>query len=178
MLQSPFASRVLVRNYECLITTLHKYPWHSVENVLLSERHAIFDTTLKCLGSLINFIQQPRKRSQNEQHPPTEGTLHELVVAALTCPGFSEGQKATIVRCVKQAGYGDLTTGRGMNLRFGGMDRFAAEWPFHALVKQPGVKDDMIMVRFSRKYILATRTNIVCSIWHTSSAKLRRMTSR
>lgn len=149
ILQSPFASRVLVRNYECLITTLHKYPWFSVDNVLLSERHALFDTTLKCIGSLIKFIQQPRKNTQHEQHPPTELTLEELVVAALTCPGFSEGQKATIALCVKQAGYARMTTARGVNFRFGGVDRFAAEWPFHALVKQPGAADDMIMVRLS-----------------------------
>lgn len=148
-LQSPFAQRVPIRAYEHLITLLHKYPWHAHEHVLLSERAAFHDMTVRYIKMLMERLREDEVRTgppPKGLQVPTTATLKELAVAALTCPGFSEAQKAAIVLQLSDGNFKYLIEGRGFNLRFGGDNRFATEWPFHALVMQPGVGNDVVEV--------------------------------
>ena len=90
-----------------------------------------------------------RKNNYQRHADPTKPTnvnLQELVVAALTCPGFSEGMKTSIVFALSDGGYGQLSTARGLNLRFGGNHKYAAGWPFHVLVMKPGASNEIVEV--------------------------------
>ena len=164
--QSPFAARMPARNYEALITILHKFPWYAVEHVLLVERDLIFDTTLKCMRSLMELLRQNMRPGPTDRTMPTGTTLHELTVAALTCPGFSEGQKAAIRINVIDGGLKELVSSRGMNFRFGGVDSFSTKWPFQALVKKPGVDDNLVKVSdtldFGSSLLLANTVVVRC----------------
>lgn len=139
-----------------MITLLHKYPWFAVDHVLLQERQAIFDTALKCIRSLITLLHENRNGpgwtrgdgsaavATANRMMPTSATLHELTVAVLTCPGFSENQKAAVINNLVQGGFAQFTVARGMNFTLGGTGKFASDWPFHALVKQPGAPDELV----------------------------------
>lgn len=94
----------------------------------------------------MGFLRETSKNRALDRTLPTAATLQEIAVAALTCPGFSEGHKGTIVLNLGEAGFQHMTTARGMNFRFGGNHKFATEWPFHALIKQPGVHEWMVEV--------------------------------
>ena len=137
----------MVRVYENLITLLQKYPWYDVEHVFLHERDAIFDTTIKSVKALVYTLKRPDYDREKCKKPPTDMTLHELVVTALTCPGFSEQQKFAIADFCAKNGHEDKLDTHGMNLVFGGTERFAPGWPFVALVKKPGVNPEFLIVR-------------------------------
>ena len=141
----------MVRNYEYLITTIHKYPWHAPQYVLLRERQAIFDAVLAAIRALVRLLHSD-KTPGYERNLPTNSTLHELVVAALTCPGFSEGQKAAIAHQVDLGGFPQFLSSRGFNFHLGATDKlgktdkYSLDWPFRGLIRKPGVDDKMIDV--------------------------------
>ncbi|RMY58041.1 hypothetical protein D0865_02824, partial [Hortaea werneckii] len=141
--RSPYAARALVRVYESWISTLHKYPWHAHDHVLLAERQVMFDATTELLRHLLDTLNRYRN-TLIEQGTPTDATLMEFVVAVLTCPGFSEGQKAHFIQILRKAGYDKFTTPRGMNLAFGGTSTLSAQWPFQVIVREPRVHDELV----------------------------------
>ncbi|KAI7486909.1 hypothetical protein KC351_g3009 [Hortaea werneckii] len=141
--RSPYAARALVRVYESWISTLHKYPWHAHDHVLLTERQVMFDATIELLRHLLDTLNRYRN-TLVEQGTPTDGTLTEFVVAALTCPGFSEGQKAYFIQVLRSAGYDKFAPPRGMNLTFGGTSTLSPQWPFQVIVREPRVHDDLV----------------------------------
>ena len=128
------------RTYESMITTLHKYPWHTPQHVSFRERKLIFDTTLTCFRWLIAFI----RRGKDQALTPI--LLQELAVAALTCPGFSEQQKSTIVSTMQQGGFGGMAAGSGIGVRFGGNSRLSSVLPFQVLAFKAGVSEEVIEV--------------------------------
>lgn len=134
----------MVRPYEHLITILHKYPWHAVENVLIKERNAIFDVAVRSTRALMDLLRKTHANPRRDNALPTTNTLQELVIAILSCPGFSESQKFIIMQNLNQGGFSAMAHPRGMNLRLGGTSKYAREWPFVALVKQPGAPDVMV----------------------------------
>lgn len=136
----------MVRPYESLISTVHKFPWFAVDYVLLNERNELFKVVLKAIDALMQLL---RKIGGNGGHDPTKPTtivLKELVVAALVCPGFSEFQKSRVIRHLVQGNYGQYTTSKGLSLTFGGTDNYSGNWPFQILVKKPGVNDQLVEV--------------------------------
>ena len=136
----------MTRVYESWISLLHKYPWFAHEFVFMSERRLIFDATLSLTDSLIHAVH--RTGTQNvDQSKPTTQTLQEFVVAALTCPGFSERQKSELVGRLAAAGHFDLATGKGMNLTFGGNTPLAPAWPFQVLACATSAPYQMVEVR-------------------------------
>ncbi|KAK4550882.1 hypothetical protein LTR36_000462 [Oleoguttula mirabilis] len=141
--RSPFAQRCILRVYESHISTLHKYPWFAHENVNMTERRLLFDATLAIMRCLIAFLRRVGPQ-QLDNTKPTAATLQELAVAALTCPGFSEQQKAALVLCMQQGGYNGMTSSRGMNITFGGNTLIAQHWPFKVLARDPKASDQMV----------------------------------
>ncbi|KAK5133144.1 hypothetical protein LTR08_008168 [Meristemomyces frigidus] len=142
--RSPFAQRCILRVYESWISTLHKYPWFAHEHVKMSERRLVYDATLCIVRSLIAFLRRTANQVQQDISKPTGATLQELAVAALTCPGFSESQKATLVWTMQQGGFAGMTSPRGMNISFGGNSKMSSAWPFKVLARAPTATDTIV----------------------------------
>lgn len=148
-LQSPFASKSPCRVYEHMITTLYKYPWYAVQYISVKERRAIYD----CVTSLLRILIEQLRRSNGRYNPlePSVATLQELAVAALTCPGFSEKQKATIIQQLISHGYKEIAMGHGIGVRLGGHQEFSIFWPFASLGVIPGTDRNVLRVSFPRQ---------------------------
>ncbi|KAK0257788.1 hypothetical protein LTS09_007402 [Friedmanniomyces endolithicus] len=142
--RSPFAQRAIIRVYESWISTLHKYPWFAHECVLMIERRLLYDATMALSKTLIIFLRKTQSHPQVDIAKPTPVTLQELTVATLTCPGFSEMQKAAYIQQLTNGGYGQLADSRGMNLKFGGVGLLAPYWPFMAVVRDPAAHEDLV----------------------------------
>ncbi|KAK4948271.1 hypothetical protein LTR10_012805 [Elasticomyces elasticus] len=143
--RSPFAQRAIIRVYESHISTLHKYPWFAHECVNMTERRLLFDATMSIAKSLIILLRKAHAQpQQNDVAKPTAPTLQELTVATLTCPGFSEAQKATYIQQLVSGGFGGFASSRGMNLKFGGVSALSAQWPFQVLARNPGSHEDLV----------------------------------
>jgi hypothetical protein len=69
--------------------------------------------------------------------------LQEFATAALSCVGFSEQQKATLVEELAAAG---KSMGRDMNVHLGGNGILSASWPFLALNPQAFVDERLLKV--------------------------------
>ena len=73
---------------------------------------------------------------------PTLQTLHELSIAGLTCPGFSERQKVTLVSMLTDYGFEDFARGRDapeiLKQSYGGQHALSAIWPLQVSCIHPG----------------------------------------
>ncbi|KAK1825158.1 hypothetical protein LTR12_000447 [Friedmanniomyces endolithicus] len=143
--RSPFAQRTIIRVYESWISTLHKYPWFAHECVIMIERRLLYDATMALSKTLIILLRKAQGHPQVDISKPTPVTLQELTVAMLTCPGFSEMQKAAYIQQLTNGGYGQLADSRGMNLKFGGVGLLAPHWPFMAVVRNPAAQEDLVL---------------------------------
>lgn len=155
--QSPFANRALVRVYEMHISTIMKYPWHAHECINMTERRLLFDTTLSLTKTLMQSLRKTSSPAQVEPTRPTITTLHELTIATLSCPGFSELQKSTYITCLGEYNYARLADSQGTNLKFGGVSGLSKYWPFQVLVIDPRAPEDLIWF-FARLLREATTT--------------------
>jgi hypothetical protein len=149
-----FAGKVPCRVYETMISIIHKYPFHAVDYVTLNERRAIFDLAEQMVGHLIKAIQNSTQHAsknagkfQVSAPPPTVALLEELIVAVLSCPGFSERQKATIAhrlgQSVSATDYDRMTKNRP-GLQLGGTHALSSSWPFLVIAPAPEVDYDFI----------------------------------
>jgi hypothetical protein len=145
-----FAGKVPCRVYETMISVIHKYPFHAVDYVTIGERRALFDLAQQMVQHLIDAIHDIARSTQNSRRkhqvtgpPPTEGLLEELIVAVLSCPGFSEKQKAAVAQQTSAAGYERMTKG-GPGFHLGGTHSLSSSWPFLALALAPEVNYNLI----------------------------------
>ncbi|TKA56328.1 hypothetical protein B0A55_11674 [Friedmanniomyces simplex] len=143
--RSPFAQRAIIRVYESHIATLHKYPWFAHECVNMIERRLLFDATMSLSKSLIILLRKAQGQQHADVTKPTPVTLQELTVATLTCPGFSEAQKATYIQQLFNGGFGSMASNRGMNLKFGGVGELAPYWPFQVVARDPSAQEDLVL---------------------------------
>ena len=126
-----------------MISLLHKYPWYAVNHVTLGERRSIFDLTLGLITALVaDLRRRPNKHGPLETTP---GLLQELTVAALTCVGFSERQKAAIVNVLVQGNFENMADGKSVSIPLGGKHELGPVWPFQVLSKTPNA--DMRLVK-------------------------------
>lgn len=126
-----------------MISTLHKFPWHTPQYTTLSTRDALFNTAQILMYALTAAVNR-----NDREHPELTITLlQEYVVAALTCRGFSERQKASLVDILADTGYDYLTTDPGRNIALGGIGPLSTNWPFLALNPKTSVDDELLMVR-------------------------------
>jgi len=132
--------------YESWISTLHKYPWFAHECIIMIERRLLYDATMALSKTLVILLRKAQGHPQVDISKPTPATLQELTVAMLTCPGFSEMQKAAYIQQLTNGGYGQLADSRGMNLKFGGVGLLAPHWPFMAVVRDPAAQEDLVLV--------------------------------
>jgi len=135
--QSPFAARCQNRTYECMISTLHKYPWHAGQYITLGERLLLFNTTIGCIRA---FLAATRKH--NTAPSLTRQLMQELVCAALSITGFTHQQKAFVCDLVTQAGLAEMLS----MVPFPYLGAIGPHWPFEALVKRVDVSMDCLHV--------------------------------
>ncbi|CAK3894378.1 hypothetical protein DOTSEDRAFT_49044 [Lecanosticta acicola] len=154
--RAPFASKSPCRVYEHWITTLVKFPWYALDYITIKERRRMFDCTVELLRILVEHL----RRSNGRYSPlePTPAILQELVVAALTCPGFSEKQKHSIVFQMSQHGYKSMADGHSVNVRLGGHHELCSTWPFASLGVIPGT-DRNLLLFFAGLFRKATATS-------------------
>ncbi|KAH9819760.1 Actin-related protein 2/3 complex subunit 4, partial [Teratosphaeria destructans] len=131
------------RLFEHWISTLVKYPWHALDCVFIAERDRMFEATMKIVAALVNALQYASKGSY-DVNKVTIGTLRELTVTVLTCPGFSEVQKAAYVRFMFENELAGVCDPKGTNLAFGGVRAISACWPFKVLAIDPAAPKEMV----------------------------------
>jgi hypothetical protein len=149
-----FAGKAPCRVYETMISIIHKYPFHAVDYVTLNERRALFDLAEQMVVHLINALQNSAQHSnktggkfQALGPPPTMALLEELIVALLSCPGFSEKQKATIANQlylrISATDYDRMTRSKP-GLQLGGTNPLSSSWPFLVIAPAPEVDYNFI----------------------------------
>ncbi|KAK1580326.1 uncharacterized protein LY79DRAFT_592295 [Colletotrichum navitas] len=129
--RSPFSKECPQRPFECLISTLTKFPWHMKANVTVQQRYAIHKATCDLVRILVNSIQDKR-----DELNLTHRLLKRLVIAAMRCEGFSTLQKDDIAYLVGM---------NEMEQRAFGQPRFAEAWRhLYVLVPKTGIPLDVI----------------------------------
>ncbi|KAK2045815.1 hypothetical protein LZ31DRAFT_564953 [Colletotrichum somersetense] len=129
--RSPFSKDCPQRPFECLISTLTKFPWHMKANVTVQQRYAIHKATCDLIRILVSSIQDKR-----DELNLTHRLLKRVVAAAMRCEGFSALQKDDVAYLV---GMGE------MEQRAFGQPRFAEAWRhLYVLVPKTGIPLDVI----------------------------------
>jgi hypothetical protein len=108
----------------------------------------LFRVFLKAIDALMQLLRRVGGSGTSKPNAtmPTSGTLYELVTAGLTCPGFSELQKARVHRHLHNAGFGQYSVPKGLNVIFGGSHEYSEFWPFSVLVKKPNAREELLEV--------------------------------
>ncbi|KAF9872211.1 hypothetical protein CkaCkLH20_10303 [Colletotrichum karsti] len=129
--RSPFSKECPQRPFECLISTLTKFPWHMKTHITIMQRHAMHKATCDLVRILVNSI-----RDRRDELNLTQRLLKRVVAAAMRCEGFSATQKDDIAYLVDMG---------EMEQRSFGQPRFAESWRhLYVLVPKTGVPLDVI----------------------------------
>ncbi|KFY65264.1 hypothetical protein V496_02688 [Pseudogymnoascus sp. VKM F-4515 (FW-2607)] len=86
--RSPFSSECPQRPFECLISTVLKYPWHKVHDITIGDRDALFQTAMSLCKNLVERID-----TGGQDLALNDRLLKRVQRAVLSCCGFSESQK-------------------------------------------------------------------------------------
>ncbi|KAH0422438.1 hypothetical protein CcaCcLH18_12813 [Colletotrichum camelliae] len=129
--RSPFSKECPQRPFECLISTLTKFPWHMKTHITVQQRHAMHKATCDLLRILVGSI-----RDHRDEVNLTQRLLKRVVAAAMRCEGFSATQKDDVAYLVDM---------EEMEQRSFGQPRFAESWRhLYVLVPKNGVPLDVI----------------------------------
>ncbi|CAD6506443.1 BgTH12-07369 [Blumeria graminis f. sp. triticale] len=94
-LRSPFSKECPQRPFECLISTLYKFPWFMVNHITIEDRDFLHRTTMQ----MLRFLRE-RVISDHSNMYLTPMLYKRVWRAALRCRGFSPSQKDDIVLLV------------------------------------------------------------------------------
>ncbi|KAI9644357.1 hypothetical protein NHQ30_007714 [Ciborinia camelliae] len=90
--RSPFSKDCPQRPFECLISTLIKYPWAMVDHIIVEDRQSLFRVTMEMLRMLAATVES------NQDPLKLNSQLFKRVWrTALKCQGFSPVQKDDII---------------------------------------------------------------------------------
>ncbi|KID95924.1 RNA recognition, RNP-1, partial [Metarhizium majus ARSEF 297] len=129
--RSPFSKDCPQRPYECLISTLKKFPWYVTDRITISQRHAVFKATCELARLLSRSIQK-----QDDQVNLTHQLYRRLIATAMKCPGFTPLMKDDISY---------LANLSDMEERRYNQPRFASCWRHqYSLAPKPGMPLDVI----------------------------------
>ncbi|KAH9905326.1 hypothetical protein F4778DRAFT_779668 [Xylariomycetidae sp. FL2044] len=119
------------RPYECLISTITKFPWYCAHLITIATRSHIYESYFLLLKTMVQFL------AKNPNHARvTPELLKRMVTAAMLCPGFTCLQKDNVAHLV---GMPDLDA-RQFNLpRFPGLWRH-----LYAVGPKPGRPLDVL----------------------------------
>ncbi|KAF4978839.1 hypothetical protein FZEAL_4841 [Fusarium zealandicum] len=94
--RSPFSKECPQRPYECLISTLRKFPWFSTNNITISHRGAMYKATVKLLRLLSKSV------AQSDDPVNLNAQLFKRVVkTVMECKGFTTIMKDNIAYMVQ-----------------------------------------------------------------------------
>ncbi|KAL2209326.1 hypothetical protein CC79DRAFT_1367515 [Sarocladium strictum] len=136
--RTPFARACPQRPYECLISTLKKFPWHLTDRVSISQRYAVFRATWDLVEELTHRLARER---ETVSASPNAGKLSDqllkrVITAAINCPGFTPLMKDDLSSFVHLS---------EENFRAAGVPPSAASWRHqYAIAPKVGVPFDVI----------------------------------
>ncbi len=132
-MQSPYSKDCPQRPYECLISTLKKFPWFVTDRITLSQRYAMYVATERLLQVLADKV--------NRNCDPINLTPQlqtRLTNAALSCPGLTPLMKDNISYMLNVS---------EDDQRYFGQPQQAYSWRHqYALAPRPGAPLDVIDV--------------------------------
>ncbi|KAL6691861.1 hypothetical protein J3F84DRAFT_397369 [Trichoderma pleuroticola] len=129
--RSPFSRDCPQRPYECLISTIKKFPWFMTECITIKDREAIYQATMSLIRQLTRAIL-----FQEDAAHLTPLLLRRLVQAAMICPGFTP--------CMKD-GIAWITNMQALDQEYYQQPRFADRWRHqYALGPKPGFPLDIV----------------------------------
>ncbi|KAL7947858.1 hypothetical protein V8C42DRAFT_315906 [Trichoderma barbatum] len=129
--RSPFSRDCPQRPYECLISTIKKFPWFLTDCVTIKEREAVYQATIALIRQLTRSILV----HEDAAHL-TPFLLRRLVQAAMLCPGFTP--------CMKD-GIGWITNMQALDQEYYQLPRFADRWRHqYAIGPKPGFPLDIV----------------------------------
>ncbi|KAH8811397.1 hypothetical protein F5884DRAFT_671620 [Xylogone sp. PMI_703] len=130
--RSPFSKDCPQRPFECLVSTLTKYPWYMVDHITIDERNRIHHATKELVALLVNHIER-----YPEDLCLTPQLLKRVWKAALRCPGFTPAMKDDIVYLCR---IDDDTA------RLYGVPPYAPYWKYlWTIGAKPNVPDDLLL---------------------------------
>ncbi|KFY50332.1 hypothetical protein V495_00307 [Pseudogymnoascus sp. VKM F-4514 (FW-929)] len=86
--RSPFSTECPQRPFECLISSLIKYPWHKVHDITIGDRDALFQTAIALCKNIVERVD-----TGGQELAINDRLLKRVQRAVLNCCGFSESQK-------------------------------------------------------------------------------------
>ncbi|KAL7816584.1 hypothetical protein V8C26DRAFT_82223 [Trichoderma gracile] len=129
--RSPFSRDCPQRPYECLISTIKKFPWFLTNCVTIKEREAMYQATTALIRQLTRSILL-----QEDSAHLTPFLLRRLVQAAMLCPGFTP--------CMKD-GIAWITNMQELDQEYYQLPRFADRWRHqYAIGPKPGFPQDVV----------------------------------
>ncbi|KAL7788694.1 hypothetical protein V8C37DRAFT_411521 [Trichoderma ceciliae] len=129
--RSPFSRDCPQRPYECLISTVKKFPWFLTDCVTIKEREAIFQATVALIRQLTRSIL-----FQEDPAHLTPFLLRRLVQAGMFCPGFTPCMKDSIAW---------ITNMQALDQEYYQLPRFSDRWRHqYALGPKPGFPLDIV----------------------------------
>ncbi|KUJ23348.1 uncharacterized protein LY89DRAFT_573685 [Mollisia scopiformis] len=162
--RSPFSKECPQRPYECLISTLFKYPWYMVDYITIEDRDLLYDATSKLLDLL-----RDRLKSTPEQDINLSPMLYKRVWrAAIKCQGFTPTMKDNIA--FKHELPSDLMQEMGVPL-------FAADWHYlWTIGPKPGAPHDIILwyAAVMREYLDSKKEQVPLADKAAKGEKLER----
>ncbi|KFA55724.1 hypothetical protein S40293_08342 [Stachybotrys chartarum IBT 40293] len=129
--RSPFSKECPQRPYECLISTLKKFPWYVTERITISQRRAVYRATCELLRLLANSV-----RKGDDSINLSEQLYRRVAESAMSCPGFTSLMKDDVAY---------MTNMSDMEQRAFGQPRFANSWRHqYAIAPKPGIPLDVL----------------------------------
>ncbi|KJZ75639.1 hypothetical protein HIM_05102 [Hirsutella minnesotensis 3608] len=129
--RSPYSKDCPQRPYECLISTLKKFPWYATDSITISQRHAVYIATERLLQVLAEKIG--RGTDPMNLTPQLQARLTNT---AMACPGFTPLMKDNLAWMLNVS---------EMEQRFYGQPLFAHAWRHqYSLAPKPGMPLDVI----------------------------------
>ncbi|KAM3447120.1 hypothetical protein MY3296_009020 [Beauveria thailandica] len=153
--RSPFSKECPQRPYECLISTLRKFPWYMTDCITVSQRSAVFQATCDLLRLLLKSLDKG-----DDPVTLNKQLLRRVVKASMECPGFTVLMKDDVAWIV---GMSDDEQ------RSYGQPRFANSWRHqYALAPKPGMPLDVV-----EWYIAAIREQTMRDVFSRPHAERR-----
>ncbi|VUC20469.1 unnamed protein product [Clonostachys rosea] len=146
--RSPFSKECPQRPYECLISTLKKFPWSYTDRITISQRRAIFKATCELIRLLSRSIYK------NDNPLNLNKQLYRRVVsAAMNCHGFTPlmkddiGWLANMSDREQQQSYGQPASANGWRHQYAmspkpGMPLDVVEW-YITVIRDQTLRDTM-----------------------------------
>ncbi|CAF3432873.1 unnamed protein product [Fusarium graminearum] len=130
--RSPFSKECPQRPYECLISTLRKFPWYASDHITIAQRGAMYKATIKLLRLLTRSVS-----GQDDPVNLTNQLFQRVIRTAMECKGFTILQKDNIAFMAQMA--------PAEQQRRHGQPMNPTSWVHqYAIARKPGIPLDIV----------------------------------